>query len=72
MAGILLPGTNARIVRKEVNEADFGRVRGHFPGGPNVIMESLNNKTGDPEIFTPDGWLRGGDGFIADEQGRFL
>jgi hypothetical protein len=72
MAGILLPGTKARIIGEEVNQADFGRVRRHFSGGPNVIMEPLNNKTGDPGIFTPDGWSTSGDGFISDEQGRFL
>ena len=72
MAGILLPGMKARIVRKGRSEADFGEARGLFPGGPNVAMGSLNDKTSDSETFTPDDWLRTGDGLVADEQGRFL
>ena len=45
MAGILLPGMKARIVRKDGSEADFGETK---------------------EL------LKTGDGFLADEQGRFL
>jgi long-subunit acyl-CoA synthetase (AMP-forming) len=72
MAGILLPGMKARIVRKDGSEADFEETKELFPGGPDAAMGSLNDKTSHSEAFTPDGWLKTGDGFLADEQGRFL
>jgi len=72
MAGILLPGTKARLVRKDGGEADFGETKELFPGGPNAAMGSLNDETSHSETFTPDGWLKTGDGLLEDEQGRFL
>jgi acyl-coenzyme A synthetase/AMP-(fatty) acid ligase len=72
MAGILLPGMKAHIVRKDGSEADFGETKELFPGGPNAAVGSMNDETSHSETFTPDGCLKTGDGFLADEQGRFL
>jgi hypothetical protein len=63
MVGILLPGIKGRIIREQ---ASLREARELFPG------ESLKDKTSPSEIFTTDGRLRTGDGFVADEQGRFL
>jgi long-subunit acyl-CoA synthetase (AMP-forming) len=67
MAGILLPGMKARIVRKNGSQADFGEAGELLLRGPNAVAEKSGSET-----FTPDGWLRTGDRFVADEQGRFL
>ena len=69
MAGILLPGVKAHIIPKEDSS---GEARELFPGRPNVAMGSLNDTTSPSGTFTTDGRMRTGDGFVADEQGRFL
>jgi long-subunit acyl-CoA synthetase (AMP-forming) len=72
MTGILLPGMKARADRKDGSATDFGEVREVFSCGQNAAMGHLNDKKSDSENFTPEGWLRTGDTFVANEQGRFL
>jgi len=72
VTGILLPGMKARAVRKDGSATDFGEVREVFSCGQNAAMGHLNDKKGDSENFTSEGWLRTGDTFVTDEQGRFF
>lgn len=43
----------------------------HLRGG-NIALGYWNNETATRDAFLPDGWLRTGDRFRADAEGRFL
>ena len=67
--GILLPGMEARILREDGTEADFGEVGDLYLRGPNVAQGYLSNPEATAETFLPGGWLKTGDRFKADKDG---
>ncbi|THH20611.1 hypothetical protein EW146_g812 [Bondarzewia mesenterica] len=71
MTGILLPGMEARIVREDGSEAEFGEPGELFVRGGNVAMGYWKNEKATKETFLEDGWLRTGDRFKAYESGAF-
>lgn len=70
--GLLLPGMEARIVRNDGTDADVNETGELWVRGPNVTMGYYNNPEATKEVFLPDGWLKTGDQFRADEKGMLL
>jgi acyl-CoA synthetase (AMP-forming)/AMP-acid ligase II len=68
----LLQGMEARILREDGSDADFGEPGEIYLRGKNVGLGYWNNEIATKETFLPDSWLRTGDRFKADAEGRFL
>ncbi|KAI0309887.1 acetyl-CoA synthetase-like protein [Amylostereum chailletii] len=72
MTGVLLAGMEARIVREDGTDADFGEPGELHLRGGNVGLGYWKNEKATRETFLPGGWLCTGDRFKADEAGRFF
>ncbi|KAI0313846.1 acetyl-CoA synthetase-like protein [Amylostereum chailletii] len=72
MTGVLLPGMEARILRENGTDAAIGEPGELILRGPNVGLGYWNNERATKDTFLPDGWLRTGDRFRADDAGRFF
>lgn len=62
----------ARIVRDDGTDADLGEAGEIYLRGGNVVLGYWNNESATRDAFLPGGWLRTGDRFRADGEGRFL
>ena len=62
----------ARILRDDGTDVDFGEPGELYLRGKNVVMGYWNHSEATRETFLPGGWLRTGDRFMADAEGRFL
>ncbi|KAG8817512.1 hypothetical protein FRC17_011198 [Serendipita sp. 399] len=69
-SGGLLPGMEARIVREDGTEAEYGEVGELWLKGPNIAMGYYGNPKATAETFV-NGWLRTGDLFKVNEEGYF-
>ncbi|KAN0129536.1 hypothetical protein V8E53_012718 [Lactarius tabidus] len=69
--GILLPYLEARIVREDGSDADYGEVGELFLRSPTIALGYLNNEKATKATFV-DGWLHTGDRFYVDKQERFF
>ena len=65
-------GSEARIVREDGTDAAPNEPGEIYLRGGNVALGYWNNETATRGAFLPDGWLRTGDRFRADTEGRFL
>ncbi|KZV73185.1 acetyl-CoA synthetase-like protein, partial [Peniophora sp. CONT] len=72
MTGILLPGMEARIVREDGSDAEVDESGEIYLRGGNVVLGYWNNETATRDAFLPGGWLRTGDRFRTDAEGRFF
>lgn len=72
MTGILLPGMEARIVRDDGTDAGPNEAGEIYVRGGNVALGYWNNEPATRDAFLPGGWLRTGDRFRTDAEGRFL
>jgi acyl-CoA synthetase (AMP-forming)/AMP-acid ligase II len=71
MTGILCPNLEARILREDGSDADYGEVGELIVRGPTNALGYWNNESATKEAFK-DGWLYTGDRFYVDRQDRFL
>jgi long-subunit acyl-CoA synthetase (AMP-forming) len=71
MTGILCPNLEARILREDGSDADYGEGGELIVRGPTNALGYWNNKSATKETFK-DGWLYTGDRFYVDRQDRFL
>ncbi|KAH9080347.1 hypothetical protein EDB83DRAFT_971240 [Lactarius deliciosus] len=72
-AGILFPGTNARVAREDGSEADFGETSELFPLDSDVPVGTPNDAiTSHLESFNPDARPGTGETLFADEEGRIF
>lgn len=69
--GVLFPGTEARIVREDGSEADFGEIGELLVNGPSITLGYWGDEEATKNTFLPGRWLRTGDRFRVDEQGVF-
>lgn len=67
-----LQGMEARIVREDGTDADADEPGEIYLRGGNVVLGYWNNETATRDAFLPGGWLRTGDRFRTDAEGRFL
>ncbi|KAI0036568.1 acetyl-CoA synthetase-like protein [Vararia minispora EC-137] len=72
MTGVLLPGMEAKILREDGSDTDFGEPGELYLRGKNIALGYWNNEKATKETFFPDGWLKTGDRFKADAEGRFF
>ncbi|KAI0319157.1 hypothetical protein OF83DRAFT_1111778 [Amylostereum chailletii] len=72
MTGVLLPSMEARILRDDGSEADFDEPGELLVRGGNVVLGYKDNDKANRETFLEGGWLRTGDRFKIDKQGRFF
>ncbi|KAH9002766.1 acetyl-CoA synthetase-like protein [Lactarius hatsudake] len=72
-AGILLPGTNARVAHEDGSEADFGETSELFPLDSGVALGNPDDAiTSHLESFTPDARPGTGETPFADEERRIF
>lgn len=69
--GVLYPGMEARLLREDGSEADFNEVGELYVRGGSVALGYWNDEKATQETFI-NGWLRTGDRFRMDENGRLL
>ncbi|CCA76502.1 probable phenylacetyl-CoA ligase [Serendipita indica DSM 11827] len=69
-SGGLLPGMEARTVREDGTEAEYGETGELWLKGGNIALGYLGNPKATAETFV-DGWLRTGDLFKIDQEGYF-
>ena len=69
-SGGLYPGMEARTVREDGTEAEYGETGELWLKGPNVALGYFGNPKATAETFV-DGWLRTGDLFKIDRDGYF-
>lgn len=74
--GILTPGTDARIVREDGTEADYGETGELWLTGGHVALGYWGNPKATEEAFFEDEqgrrWLKTGDSFRVDKAGFFF
>ena len=74
--GILGPGMDARIVREDGTEADYGETGELWVTGGNIALGYWGNPNATKETFFEDEqgrrWLKTGDSFKVDEAGFFF
>lgn len=68
--GALIPGMEARTVREDGSEAEYGETGELWLKGPNVALGYYGNPKATKETFV-DGWVRTGDNFKIDREGYF-
>jgi acyl-CoA synthetase (AMP-forming)/AMP-acid ligase II len=71
MAGILIPYTEARIIREDGSDADYDEAGELWLRSPTISLGYLNNEEANKVTFV-DGWLHTGDRFYVDKQQRFF
>lgn len=69
--GLLLPYLEARILREDGTDADYGEVGELLLRSPTIALGYLNNEKATKETFV-NGWLHTGDRFYVDKEERFL
>lgn len=69
--GILLPGTEAQILREDGSQADVNEPGEIWLRGGNISLGYYNNEKATKETFV-DGWLRTGDQMRANANGAVL
>jgi long-subunit acyl-CoA synthetase (AMP-forming) len=72
MTGVLLPGLEARIVKDDGVDAEYGESGELWMRGKTIALCYWKNENATKDTFVPGGWLRTGDRFTMDEAGRFL
>lgn len=70
-AGILWAGVEARLVREDGTDAAVGEVGELYMRGGNTSLGYWDNEKATQETFV-DGWVRSGDLFRVDANGRFF
>ena len=69
--GVLLPGTEARLLREDGSEAGYNEPGELYVRAGTAALGYLGNEKATKETFLGDGWVRTGDVMRVDEQGRF-
>ena len=69
--GLLMPGTQARIIREDGTDGDIGESGELWIERGGVFQEYLNDEEATVEAFANDGWLKTGDIFVIDEKQNF-
>ena len=69
--GLLMPGTQARIVREDGTDCGVGESGELWIKGGGVFQGYLNDKEATTKAFTKDGWLKTGGIFVIDEKQNF-
>jgi long-subunit acyl-CoA synthetase (AMP-forming) len=64
--GILVPGSEGRILRDDGSEADINEPGNFFFRAPNVCMGYFENEKATKETFVEGGWLKTGDRMRSD------
>jgi long-subunit acyl-CoA synthetase (AMP-forming) len=70
--GVLGPSTEAKIMRADGTHAGVGEPGELLVRGRHIALGYWRNEKQTRETFLPDGWLRTGDLFKADEWGNLL
>lgn len=74
--GILSPGMNARVVREDGTEAEYGEIGELWITGENIALGYFANPKATAEAFFEDEqgrrWLKTGDSFRVDKLGFFF
>ncbi|KAI0036567.1 hypothetical protein K488DRAFT_67571 [Vararia minispora EC-137] len=69
--GILIPNFEGRVVREDGSDTDYDEPGELWLRGPAIALGYWRNEQATRETFLPDGWMRTGDRFTMDRQGRF-
>ncbi|KAK7039324.1 phenylacetyl-CoA ligase [Favolaschia claudopus] len=70
-AGMLIPGTSAKVVKSDGSLARDGEQGELYLQGPQVVLGYYNNPTATKDTFV-DGWLRTGDEAYFDAEGNMF
>ena len=69
--GLLMPGTQARIIREDGTDGGIGESGELWVKGGGVFQGYLNDKEATAKALANDGWLKTGDIFVIDEKQNF-